>query len=79
MAIRLVLFGHYATYLPEGAERGSAMIDAPPGTTVSSLLDFVGLPAEARSYVTVNAERVSGDRRLDDGDEVRVIVPLGGG
>jgi sulfur carrier protein ThiS len=77
--IRLLLFGQYARYLPPGAERGAAVLEAPSGTTVMSLLDSVGLPATDRHYVTINGGRVKDDVALEDGDEVRVIVPLGGG
>lgn len=78
MHISLLLFGPYAQYLPH-SEGGAAVLEARAGTTVTSLLDSVGLPASSRQYVTVNGDRVKDDVALNDGDEVRVIVPLGGG
>lgn len=79
MQIRLVLFGQYARYLPEGGEGGAVLLDAPLDATVTSLLDSIRLPSSARQYITVNGERVMEGEHLADGDEVRVIVPLGGG
>jgi sulfur carrier protein ThiS len=77
--VRLLLFGQYARYLPDGGEGGAALLEAPSGATVMSLLDSVGLPASDRRYITINGGRVKDDVALEDGDEVRVIVPLGGG
>jgi sulfur carrier protein ThiS len=77
--IRLLLFGQYAQYLPPGAGGGAVELEAASGSTVMSLLDSVGLPASDRHYITVNGGRVKDDVALEDGDEVRVIVPLGGG
>jgi sulfur carrier protein ThiS len=78
LRITLLLFGPYAQYLPHG-EGGAAVLEAPSGTTVMSLLDSVALPASHRHYITVNGGRVKDDVALSEGDEVRVIVPLGGG
>jgi sulfur carrier protein ThiS len=79
MLVRLILFGHLVRYLPPGSEGQGALLDVAPSVTVADVLDSVDLPRGERSYVTVNGERASLDERLSDGDEVRVIVPLGGG
>jgi sulfur carrier protein ThiS len=77
--VDLILFGHYARYLPEGSTGGSATLQVGPGATVTSVLDTVGLPSEARGYVTLNGRRAPPEEHLADGDEIRVVVPLGGG
>ncbi|MBM3148215.1 MAG: MoaD/ThiS family protein [Actinobacteria bacterium] len=79
MQIKLVLFGHLDRYLPAPAERGAVILDVPTHATVAGVLDDIGVPQKERGYVTVNGERAAPDRRLEEGDEVRVIVPLGGG
>lgn len=77
--VRLTLFGNLARYLPMGSEGRCATLDVGEGTTVAGVLDSVELPTDQRSYVTVNGERSTQESTLADGDEVRVIVPLGGG
>ncbi len=79
MQVKLRLFGNYAVYLPPHSERGVAVLSAPAGATVESVLDSIDLPQSARQYVAVNGERARHDLPLHDGDEVRVIVALGGG
>jgi len=77
--VRLTLFGNLARFLPEGNDGRSAILDVGGGTTVAGLLDSVEVPPDQRGYVTVNGERASLEAALADGDEVRVIIPLGGG
>lgn len=79
MRIKLVLFGHLARYLPTPGERGAVVLDVSTSATVAGVLDDIGVPQKECGYVTVNGERAAPDRRLGEGDEVRVIVPLGGG
>ena len=77
--VRLTLFGNLARLLPEGNDGRSVTLDVGGGTTVAGLLDSVEVPSDQRGYVTVNGERASPESALADGDEVRVIIPLGGG
>lgn len=79
MQVRLVLFGHLARLLPEGSRGNSVAIAVNDAATIDEVLDQIGVPAGERSYLTVNGERATRDARLHEGDELRVIVPLGGG
>ena len=79
MKVKVVLFGPHARLLPAGAQRNSTSIDAEDGATVADVLDRFGVPPEGRSYVQLNGVREGLAAALQDGDEVRVIVPLGGG
>jgi hypothetical protein len=46
---------------------------------VADVLDALGVPPDGRSYVQLNGTREELSAALQTGDEVRVIVPLGGG
>jgi sulfur carrier protein ThiS len=77
--VDVMLFGQYSQLLPTESENGRTTLEVNDQTTVDLLLDRLGVPPEGRTYVTVNG-RLSGlDTRLAEGDEIRVIVPLGGG
>jgi len=77
--VKVVLFGPHARLLPPGAHGNSASIPAEEGATVADVLDAVGVPLDARSYVQLNGTRQGLTAALQDDDEIRVIVPLGGG
>jgi hypothetical protein len=79
LRIKLLLFGPYARLLPLGTEGSGTVVDAAEGATVLDVLDAVAVPDEGRRFVTVNGVRSDMTARLRDDDEVRVIVPLGGG
>jgi sulfur carrier protein ThiS len=76
--ITATLFGTHARLLPP-SNQGRASLDVPTGSTVEDVLDALAVPAQERTYLTVDGERVTPDRPLHEGAELRVIVPLGGG
>ena len=79
MQVRVVLFGHHARLLPPHASGNATVVEAGDGATLANLLDALGVPPGERGYVQVNGVRADASAALADGDEVRVIVPLGGG
>jgi len=79
LEVRVVLFGHLARLLPEGSSGNAAVLSVAEAATIDEVLDQMGVPAGERSYLTVNGERAARDARLHEADELRVIVPLGGG
>ena len=62
-----------------GKRARRASVDVPDGSTVENALDALAVPAQERSFLTLDGERVRPDAPLQDGGELRVIVPLGGG
>ncbi len=77
--MKVLLFGHHARLLPPGSSGNAATVDVAEGTSVAKLLDVLGVPPDGRSYVQLNGEREDLAAVLEEGDEVRVVVPLGGG
>ncbi|HEY5527850.1 MAG TPA: MoaD/ThiS family protein [Thermoleophilia bacterium] len=79
MRLEVILFGPHAKLLPPGSEGGRTVVELEGPATVDQVLDHLGVPETGRTYVTVNGRRVEPATPVGDGDEVRVIVPLGGG
>ena len=74
-----MLFGHHARLLPPGTVGNATSVEVREGSTIADVLDVLGVPPDGRSYVQLNGSREELSATLADGDEVRVIVPLGGG
>jgi sulfur carrier protein ThiS len=77
--VEVVLFGPYAWLLPPGSENGRARLQVEQPASVGRVLDRLEVPPEGRTYVTVNGRHVGIETLLSEGDEIRVVVPLGGG
>jgi hypothetical protein len=76
--ITAILFGAHAKLLPSEC-RGRMSLDVPAGSTVEVVLDALAVPAQGRTFLTVDGERITPEKQLHEGAELRVIVPLGGG
>ena len=79
MEVRVILFGHLAKLLPSASEGGEVLVQVDGEATVKRVLDQIGVPEESRTYVTRNGVRAGMDDLVAHGDEIRVIIPLGGG
>lgn len=77
--MKVILFGHHARLLPPGSSGNTTSVEVRQGSTIADVLDVLGVPPDGRSYVQLNGSREEPSAALDEGDEVRVIVPLGGG
>ncbi len=78
MQIKVTLFGSYARLLPSSSQ-GRTSVDVPVGSTVANVLDALAVPAQGRSFLTLDGDRVAPESPVHEGAELRVIVPLGGG
>lgn len=78
MQVRVVLFGNLERLAPAGSS-GRITLEVDEGASAGDVLDALAVPSEERTYLVVGSERISLEQPLGDGDELRVIVPLGGG
>ena len=58
MQITAILFGTHARLLPP-SDQGRASVDVPAGSTVEDVLDALAVPAQERTFLTVDGERVA--------------------
>jgi sulfur-carrier protein len=67
----------YAT-LREGRAPEESL-ELPPGTSVSAVIKELKLPESVVTLIFVNGRHASPDTTLDEGDEVALFPPIGGG
>ena len=56
-----------------------AEVELPEGATVNDLLEKLGLPQQDVGIVMVNARSGTFQQRLQQGDRITLIPPIGGG
>jgi molybdopterin converting factor small subunit len=71
------VFGPLKRFLPGKAETLSA--DVASGTTISALVQLYNIPDDEVWIVTVNGKKVDPGQVLNEGDEVGLFSPVGGG
>jgi len=77
MQIKVVLYATLREKLPR-ENKGVAMLEIPQGSTINDML--VELDIDALVKCSVNGEITRDNKRvLNDGDEVQVFRPIGGG
>ena len=79
MRVGVTLFGPYSRLLPPEGKDGRAILEVDEAATVGDVLDRLQIPPEGRTYLTVNGKQVGQGTVLSEDDDIRVVVPLGGG
>jgi sulfur carrier protein ThiS len=77
--VAVILFGPYAGPVSSESGGGRTIVQIDEPASVAQVLDQLQVPPEGRTYVTVNGTHASLDRLVSEADEIRVVVPLGGG
>jgi molybdopterin converting factor small subunit len=79
ITVRVKLFATLRRHFPE-LDIGEPMtVELPEGATVGQLREHLDLPEEQVKVVFVNGTVRKADHGLDDGDEVGIFPPVGGG
>lgn len=79
ITVHVKLFATLRQYRP-GLGIGEAFpVELPDGATVADLIQTLGLPQGEVKVVFVNALFREPEHVLDDGDEVGIFPPVGGG
>lgn len=73
--IRLELLATLKRYLPGGYER----YPIPPGISVRTLIEELGIPEYEVNLIFLNGEKANLDSSLSGGERVALFPPLGGG
>ncbi len=77
MRVKVRALGNLRLYLPDAAE--TLVLEVGAGTTIDDLLQRLAVPDEGLWLVNVNGKRVKGDYLVEEGDEVLLVAPVGGG
>ena len=79
MRVHVTTYGDLRRYLPDAQRDTGATLDLPDGVTIVQLLDVLRLPYHQTWLIGVNDAIVDIDHALSDGDEVELMLPIGGG
>ena len=77
MRVHVTAYGDLRRYLPEGERE--AQVELADGATLMQLLDALRLPYESTWLVGINDQVVDLDHALCDGDQIELMLPIGGG
>ncbi len=79
MQIKLKLFATLSKYLPPHPFGSAVEIDLVEGTSLGVLAESLKLPPDEVKICFVNGRICELDTILNDGDEVGIFPPIGGG
>lgn len=74
MGVRIKLFATLRT-----GRFSEKTYEIKPGTTISNIIEELGLPPEQVSIIFVNGRHAKPDTILREGDDVALFPPVGGG
>ncbi|MCL4424195.1 MAG: MoaD/ThiS family protein [Firmicutes bacterium] len=75
MQIKVTFYGPLKRY----AQEDGLAVELPAGVKVSDLLDHFGVEDRIYIVILVNNGRVDEEEALKEGDEVKILSPIGGG
>lgn len=75
--VRVRAYGPLRRYLPGGAGEAELAIDE--DSTLADLLSMLGVAEEEAWLLALNDQVVEPEARLREGDEVELMLPIGGG
>ncbi len=79
MIIKVKLFATLRKYIPDLKLGGSKDVQIDPGTTIEELYKNLGIPIEEIKLAYVNGIYREPEYILNDGDEIGIFPPIGGG
>ncbi len=79
MIIKVRLFATLRKYVPDVGLGQTKEIQVGDGLSIAQLYEFLGIPAEEIKLAYVNGIFYEPDYVLNDGDEVGIFPPIGGG
>jgi len=79
MKIEVNLYATLSRYIPDGNKGSTHVMDVKEGTTVSELLQQLGVPASSAKLIFLDGIHSNLDAELKDGDRLGVFPPVGGG
>ena len=79
MRVHVKLFATLRRYVKSAVYGVPLEVDLDEGATIADLVHHLNLPAEEVKLAFVNARARPDDWRLEQGDEVGIFPPVGGG
>ena len=80
MKIELRLFASLSRYRsPDNGSKLAQSIDIPEGSTIGSLIEFLGIPRDTAKIVFINGIHAHDDDTIHEGDRIGIFPPIAGG
>jgi sulfur carrier protein ThiS len=79
IAIHVKAYGDLRRYLPEAERESGARVELPDDATVVQMLDVLRMPYQSAWLIGVNDQIVDLHHALHNGDEIELMLPIGGG
>ena len=79
MKIEVNLYATLSQYVPDGNKGPTHIVDVPAGTTVSELLNQLGVPTQSAKLIFLDGMHSDLDTVLKEGNRLGVFPPVGGG
>ena len=79
MIVKVKLFATLRKYLPDLELGSSTEVQVDPDTTIEQLYKNLGIPIEEIKLAYVNGIYREPEYILNDGDEIGIFPPIGGG
>ena len=80
MKIELRLFASLSPYRSnDGGSKVAQTIEIPEGSTIGSVIDFLGIPPDAVKIVFINGIHAHDDDTIHEGDRIGIFPPVAGG
>jgi sulfur carrier protein ThiS len=76
MKLKVILRGPLSKY---GKGRREIMIEAHEGMRAGDLMNFLGIPAQSYSFISIQGMKAGDDCELKENDEITVFPPVSGG
>jgi sulfur-carrier protein len=79
MHVKVKLFGSLAAMVPGATSGVPLRIELPPRSHLGDISSQLRLPAGEQKLLFVNGRAEEADHLLEEGDEVGIFPPVGGG
>ena len=80
MKIELRLFASLSRYrTPDTGTKLAQTIEISEGSTIGSLIEFLGIPPDTVKIVFINGVHAHDDDTIHEGDRIGIFPPIAGG
>jgi sulfur-carrier protein len=79
MKVDILLYATFADLLPDARSGRPTAMELDDGTTITDVLNRLGIPLTAAKIIFVNGRHAQADHILHDGDRLAVFPPIAGG
>ena len=77
--VKVTLMGTLLDFLPSGADKNTAELEMPAGSTLGDAISALNIPEDRPKLLMLNSRMEKPGKALAAGDEITAMPPLRGG